>query len=71
MKALTKSYSIQEATLKALLAGNDILMFTGVPEQQAEAYEAVLNGVRDGSISEEFIDEKVRRILDLKSLFEL
>jgi len=27
--------------------------------------------VRDGSISEEFIDEKVRRILDLKSLFEL
>jgi beta-N-acetylhexosaminidase len=71
MQALTKSYGIKEATLKALLAGNDILMFTGVPEQQAEAYDTILQAVRDGSISEELINEKVERILELKSLFEL
>jgi len=66
MKALKNNHSISESTLKAILAGNDILIFTGIPDEQAEAYNTVLNAVKNGDISESLIDEKVRRIMALK-----
>jgi beta-N-acetylhexosaminidase len=66
MKALTKNYDIKKSTLMAILAGNDVLLFTGIPEEQAEAYDTVLNAVKNGDISESLIDEKVRRIMEVK-----
>lgn len=66
MKALTKSYSIEEAVMKAFKAGNDILMFTGVPEEQALAYNTILDAVRNGTISTEEINQRVKRILSIK-----
>ncbi len=66
MKALRNTYSIKEATLKAILSGNDILLFTGIPEEQAEAYNTILNAVESGDIAESIIDDKVKRIMQLK-----
>ena len=46
----------------AVEAGNDLLCCTDFQTQ----IPAVINAVRSGEISEERIDESVRRILDLK-----
>lgn len=63
MGAITAHYSCGEAAVQALEAGADMIL---IPENLQEAYEAVLQAVRDGRISEERIQESVSRILDCK-----
>lgn len=53
---------IQNATTKALLAGNDIIMTTNYEESFKELKE----NVEDGTISESFIDNVVERIIAWK-----
>lgn len=66
MKSIYDMYSVREAAVKAVLVGNDILIYTGEPEEQAEAYRAVLEAVKEGVIKEEDLNRKVLKILDLK-----
>lgn len=66
MKSIYDLYSVREAAVKAVLVGNDILIYTGEPEEQAEAYGAVLEAVREGVIKEEDLDRKVLKILNIK-----
>ncbi len=54
-----------KAAILAVKAGNDLLC-TGTPVEQ---YEAVLAAVKDGTISEERINESVLRILNMKKDF--
>lgn len=63
MGAISENYSSGEAAIMAVEAGVDMLL---MPADFHTAYEAVLNGVRDGKISEERIDESVVRILRAK-----
>ncbi|MBP5460392.1 MAG: glycoside hydrolase family 3 protein, partial [Clostridia bacterium] len=51
-----------KAAILAVQAGNDLLC-TGTPVEQ---YEAILKAVKDGTISEERINESVLRILEMK-----
>ena len=67
MGALTESFSIAQAAVKAVTAGNDLLIYSGEPEEQAQAYNAILDAVKKGEISEERINESVLRILTLKA----
>lgn len=67
MKSVSKTYGIEGAAVQAVLAGEDILLYVSSPEIQKDAYEAVLNAVKDGRISEDRIDQSVYRILKLKS----
>ncbi len=67
MGALTESLTIAQAAVKAVTAGNDLLIYSGEPEQQAEAYNAILDAVKKGKISEQRINESVLRILTLKA----
>ncbi|MDD4382286.1 MAG: glycoside hydrolase family 3 N-terminal domain-containing protein [Candidatus Dojkabacteria bacterium] len=66
MKSVSNTYSIQDSAIMAIQAGCDILIYTGEPEQQAEAYNSILGAVKDGIISEERIDESLGRILGIK-----
>ncbi|MBT6691025.1 beta-N-acetylhexosaminidase [Candidatus Parcubacteria bacterium] len=66
MGALINNYSNVEAAVKAIQAGNDILLYTSTPEKQAEAYNAIIQAVNDGEISMEQIDASVLKILKLK-----
>ena len=50
-----------------LQAGNDLLL---VSDHLEEAYESVLAAVEDGRISEDRINESVRRILRCKQALE-
>ena len=63
MGAITGQYSSSEAAVRAIAAGVDIIL---MPENFREAYQGVLNAVADGTLTEERIDESVKRILAVK-----
>ncbi len=64
MAAVTRQYSSGEAALNALQAGCDILL---MPEDFQEAYDAVLAAVEEGTLSTQWLDETVGRILQFKA----
>lgn len=63
MGAVADYNSSGDAAIMALKAGCDMLL---MPENYEEAYNAVLQAVRDGIISEERIDDSLRRIYRIK-----
>lgn len=63
MGAVTKQYTSEEACILALEAGADMLL---MPADFKSAYQGVLDAVNEGRISEERLDEAVRRILKVK-----
>lgn len=71
MGAITKHYPLPEASVDAIKAGADILLVGHGYDNEHAAYEAVLKSVKDGTLSEERIDESVYRILKLKSDYDL
>lgn len=68
MKGVTKGNSPGEADVKALVAGNDILLF---PEDVEATVKKVKAAIRKGILTEEDIDEKCRRILAAKEKYVL
>ena len=63
MGAVTNLYGSGEAAVQAFLAGSDLLL---MPADFQSAYAAVLNEVGAGRISEERLEESLRRIISLK-----
>lgn len=63
MGAITKQYTNAEAAVGTLLAGADIVLG---PQNFVEAFDAVVAAVENGTLSEERINESVRRVLKLK-----
>ena len=63
MGALTNYYSQEEIYVKAIEAGVDILL---MPSSSRKALAAIKEAVEEGIITEERIDESVRKILKLK-----
>ena len=63
MGALTNYYNQEEVYVKAIDAGVDLLL---MPSSSRKAVAAIKKAVEDGILSEEQIDESVRKILKLK-----
>jgi hypothetical protein len=63
MGAITQQYTTEEAAVKGIQAGLDIIVN---PLSLPVAFDAVVNAVKTGAISEQRINESVRRILKLK-----
>ena len=63
MGAITQQYTSGEAAVCSILAGVDIVLG---PKYFVEAFDAVMKAVGQGTISEERINQSVRRILRLK-----
>lgn len=63
MGAITKGYSSADAAVKAITAGADMLL---MPESFKEAYQGILEAVQNGTISEERIDQSIKRIYHVK-----
>lgn len=63
MKAISEYYDSEEAAVMALKAGCDMLL---MPEDFEKAYTGVLNAVQNGTISEERINDALRRIYRIK-----
>ena len=63
MGAIANNYTVEEATVKAVDAGVDMILMP--PDLQASA-NALIGAVKSGEISEERIDESVLKILKFK-----
>ncbi len=68
MGGITVRYAPGDAAVRAFLAGADALLMPPVPDA---AYEALLAAVSSGKISQERLDQSVRRILDAKAFLGL
>ena len=66
MDAITAAYTPGEAAVQAIQAGCDVLL---MPSSLPEAYAAVLGAVRNGTISEERLDQSVNKILRYKEVY--
>ena len=67
MNAVTDEYTSGEAAVRSILAGADIIL---MPYDYREAFDAVLDAVRSGVISEDRLNESVLRILEVKGLLQ-
>lgn len=63
MGAIAEEYTSAQAAVKVLQAGADILL---MPENFEESYNGIITAVSTGDLTEERINESVRRILKLK-----
>lgn len=63
MKAVSNYYIPQKLGIAALEAGNDMLL---MPVDFEESYNSVINACNEGLISEERLNESVKRILKVK-----
>ena len=64
MGAITKQYASDEAVILGIQAGLDIIL---LPMDFENVFDAVVSAVEKGVISQQRIDQSVRRILKLKS----
>ena len=63
MKAISSYWSSSEAAVMAFMAGADIIL---MPSSLGEAYNGVLEAVKNGQITEERLNESLQRILTVK-----
>ncbi|WP_254075319.1 beta-N-acetylhexosaminidase [Paenibacillus tritici] len=71
MGAIVKNYSLPAAAVDTVLAGSDILLVAHEYKNEQAVRTALLDSVKNGTISESRIDESVYRILALKAKYEL
>ena len=62
MSGITMHYTLEEAAILAIEAGNDMLIVDHMESQ----YDAIIQAVRDQRLSEESINASVKRILMMK-----
>jgi len=63
MKAITDQYTSAQAAVKAIEAGVDMIL---MPQDLEAAHKGIVDAVNAGTISQERIDESVKKILMLK-----
>jgi beta-N-acetylhexosaminidase len=68
MGAIAKHCEIEEASVQAFLAGEDMLLICATPETIRRGYRALLEAARKGTISEKRIHGSLKRIAATKSL---
>lgn len=71
MGAIRTSYSAGQAAVRAFLAGHDILLICHEYDNYYMAIQAMKEAVTSGRITEEQVDESVKRILKLKEKYKL
>src|SRR5919107_1550588 len=68
MGAIAKHCEIEEAALRAILAGEDMILVCARPDLIRRAYESLLAAARRGELSRGRIQASLRRIAAFKSL---
>ena len=63
MGAIAQNYSADRAAVQAVQAGIDMIL---MPSDFYSAYQGILDAVKNGEITEQRLDESVKRIIDLK-----
>ncbi len=68
MGAIAKNFEIEDASVRAFLAGEDMLLICSTPETIRRGYRALLEAARSGSVSEKRIQTSLKRIAATKAL---
>lgn len=68
MGAIAKHCEIEDASVRAFLAGEDMLLICVTPATIRRGYHALLKAAREGQISEKRIQASLKRIADTKAL---
>jgi beta-glucosidase-like glycosyl hydrolase/CubicO group peptidase (beta-lactamase class C family) len=63
MKGVSAGYSSGQSEVMALMAGNDILL---MPENVPQAINAIKDAITEGLITEDYLNQKVKKILYFK-----
>ena len=71
MGAITQNYGLGEAAVLAVEAGCDVLLVCHEAGSVDQVYTALLDAVDTGRITEDRLDQSVRRILTLKQDYGL
>lgn len=71
MGAIADHYNMGDASVKALQAGVDIIMIAHGSEMLQEGIDGVIKALEAGQLTEDQVDEHVRRILILKRKYNL
>ena len=59
------------AAVRAVKAGADLLLISSPPQDQADAYDAVVGAVESGEIPRERVEESVERVMRVKDAYPL
>ncbi|HZT60899.1 MAG TPA: glycoside hydrolase family 3 N-terminal domain-containing protein [Pyrinomonadaceae bacterium] len=70
MGAIAKHSEIEDAALRAILAGEDMLLVCAKPEIIRRAYDSLLKAAREGSLTTERIEASLQRIATFKAMAE-
>jgi len=68
MKAIAEHFGEEEAVVRAVSAGVDIVL---MPKNITGAHDAIVQAVKEGDLSRQQIDKSVKRILQLKQAYGL
>ena len=68
MGAIAKHCTIEEATVRAFAAGEDMLLICATPETIRRGYHALLKAAREGKLTEKRIQASLKRISATKAL---
>jgi beta-N-acetylhexosaminidase len=68
MGAIAKHTEIEDAAVRAFLAGEDMLLICATPDTIRRGYKALLEAARKGTISEKRIQASLKRVAATKAL---
>ncbi|MBW3112681.1 beta-N-acetylhexosaminidase [Bacillus sp. MCCB 382] len=71
MKAVADNYGMGESAVQAVKAGSDLVLIAHDAQKAVTAMEALKSAVQNGDISEERINESVKRVIQLKQSYNL
>lgn len=68
MKGVQVDGSLEKTALRAVLAGDDLIMLSWSRRDQWRVYQSLLKAARNGALPKNILDEKVARILKIKKI---
>ena len=71
MNAVSGKMNLGEAAVKSFLAGSDVILVSSYGKNIPVIYNALLDAVKEGSISMERLNKSVNRIIELKLRYKI
>lgn len=71
MGAISNDYTIPEAAVQSFIAGSDLLLIVNGYDNQINTVDALMKAIEAGDITEQRLNESVKRILTLKEKYEV
>ena len=71
MGAIANDYTIPEAAVQSFIAGSDLLLIVNGYDNQINTVNALVSAIETGNITEQRLNESVKRILSLKEKYDV